>query len=494
MPKQYRAWAPDDSYLFPPSPRDWLDDDHLVYFVLDLVEILDLTEIEASIHAKDARGERPYNPAMMVALLVYAYCVGVFSSRRIARATHEQVAFRVLTGGQHPHHTRINAFRKRHLGALSRLFKQVLQLCQEAGLVKLGHVALDGTKVQANASKHKAMSYGHMNKLEQRLEAEIAELMARADAADAADDARLGEGVDETDIPEELRHRGRRLARLREAKKALEAEARQARAARLRELADGCEERSRTAERERDRKTNATLADKRKKAADELAEQDDDEPPFVTPGGLPKHRPKTEADGTPKGKTQRNFTDPDSRIMEGNGAFVQGYNCQAAVDDEVQIIVAADVTNQPPDAGNFVPMMEQAVVNCGQPPEAATGDAGFWSADVDERCAALGIDAHIATERRKHWDAQPAVTQGPAAEYQDPRERMRHKVRTAEGRAIYALRKSTVEPVFGQVKEARGFRRFLLRGIEAVSGEWTLVCTTHNVLKLYRAGWRPAIA
>jgi transposase len=492
--KQYRAWTPNDSFLFPPSPRDWLDDDHLVYFVLDLVEVLDLREIEATIQGKDPRGERPYNPAMMVALLVYAYCTGTFSSRKIARATQEQVAYRVLTGGQHPHHTRINAFRKQHLGALSRLFKQVLQLCQQAGLVKLGHVALDGSKVQANASKHKAMSYGHMKKLETRLEAEIADLLARAEQADTEDDERLGVGVDEVDIPEELRRRSTRLEKLRVAKKALEVEAKKARAARLRELADGCEERSRTSERERDRKTNATLADKRNKAADELDDEDDDEPPFVTPSGLPKHRPKTEIDGTPKDKAQRNFTDPDSRIMERGGAFEQAYNCQAVVDDAGQIIVAADVTNQPPDAGNFVPMMEQVIGNCGQPPDAATGDTGFWTPDVEIACAALGIEAYVAIERRKHWEADEEVTHGPPPEAAVALDRMRHKLRTAEGRAIYARRKSTVEPVFGQVKEARGFRRFLLRGLDAATDEWSLVCLTHNVLKLYRSGWSPAAA
>ena len=492
--KQYRAWTPNDTFLFPPSPRDWLDDDHLVYFILDLVEVLDLSEIESAIQSKDPRGERPYNPAMMVALLVYAYCTGTFSSRKIARATYEQVAYRVLTGGQHPHHTRVCVFRKQHLGALSRLFGQVLRLCQEAGLVKLGHVALDGSKVQANASKHKAMSYGYMKKLESRLETEIADLLAQAEQADTDDDERLGVGVDEVDIPEELRHRGKRLEKLRAAKKALEAEAKKARAARLRELAEGCDERSQAAEQERDRKTNATLADKRRKAADELDDGDDDEPPFVTPSGLPKHRPKTEVDGTPKDTAQRNFTDPDSRIMERGGAFEQAYNCQAAVDDAGQIVVAADVTNQPPDAGNFGPMMEQVIANCGRPPDAATGDTGFWTPDVEATCAALGIEAYIATERRKHWDAEPEVTAGAAPEHSDARERMRHKVRTAEGRSIYALRKSTVEPVFGQIKEARGFRRFLPRGLDAVTAEWSLVCATHNILKLFRSGWSPSMA
>jgi transposase len=491
--KQYRAWTPDDTFLFPPSPRDWLPKDHLVYFILDLVEMLDLSEIEAFIQTKDPRGVRPYNPTMMVALLVYAYCIGFFSSRKIERATYEQVAFRVLTGGQHPHHTRIAAFRKNHLVALAGLFKQVLRLCQEAGLVKLGHVALDGTKLQGNASKHKAMSYEYMKKLEARLETEIANLLGRAERADAQDDERLGDGVDEEDIPAELQRREQRLTKLREAKEALEAEASRARAAHLRELADGCDERAQTAEVERERKLNETLAAKHRDKAADLSDEDDDEPPFVTPGGLPMHQPKSEVDGKPKDSAQRNFTDPDSRIMESGGAFLQGYNCQAAVDDAAQVITAADVTNQPPDSGNFAPMMEQVSDNCGEPPDAATGDTGYWTSDVEAVCDALGINAYIATERRKHWAAELEVTKGPPPEHANAQDRMRHKVRTTEGRAIYALRKSTVEPVFGQIKEARGFRRFLLRGLEAVTGEWSLLCMTHNILKLYRSSRKPSV-
>ena len=494
--KQYRAWPSlAQSFLFPPSPRDWLCEDHLVYFVLDVVEILDLSPIESVLQAKDARGERPYNPAMMVALLIYAYCTGTFSSRKIARATYEQVAFRVLTGDQHPHFTRINAFRKTHLAAFTDLFKQVLVLCQEAGLVKLGHVALDGTKLQGNASKHKAMSYEYMQELERRLKTEIAELLARAEEADAADDARLGEGEEEEDLPAELKRRTDRLEKLRTTKEALEAEAREARAAHLRELAEGCDERAKGTDDEGNRKLNQTLAQKHREQADKLSERDDDdqEPPFQTPDGLRMHRPKTTADGEPHPKAQRNFTDPDSRIMERGGEFVQGYNCQAAVDDANQIVVGAAVSNLSPDAGNFVPMMKQVIENVGAP-TAATGDTGFWTPGVEEACKALDIEAYIATERRKHRQPEPEVTSGPPPEDADAIERMRHKTRTPEGRAIYARRKATVEPVFGQVKECRGFRRFSLRGLLAVSGEWQLICLTHNLLKLFRAGFVPATA
>ncbi|MCP4869151.1 MAG: IS1182 family transposase [Proteobacteria bacterium] len=479
--KRYRSWTPDQSFLFPPSPKDWLSDDHLVYFVLELVEVLDLGAIECAIQGKDPRGERPYNPAMMVALLVYGYSTGVYSSRKLARAIDEQVAFRVLTGGQRPHFTRVSAFRRNHLEALRGLFQQVLRLCMESGLVKLGHIALDGTKIQANASKHKANSYEHMKKLEERLETEIGDLLARAEDSDAADDARLGTGVDEVDLPQELRRREGRLAKLRQAKKALEEEARKARAARLRELAEGCDERADGAAEPKRQKLNRTLATKRRVEAEALFEHDDDddEPPFQTPTGLPKNRPRTKTDGTPHDKAQRNFTDPDSRIMMSNGAFLQGYNCQAAVDDAAQIIVAEDVTNQSPDAGNLVPMMKQVVGNLGRAPDAATADAGYWASGVDEACAELGVDVYVSTA---------AAPDGPLPEGASPHARMTHKTHTKQGRAIYRRRKYTVEPVFGQAKEARGFRRFHLRGLAKVTGEWSLVCTAHNVLKLFRSG------
>jgi hypothetical protein len=395
----------------------------------------------------------------------------------------------VLTGDQHPHFTRINTFRREHLETFKELFKQVLQLCQRAGLVKLGHVALDGTKVQANASKHKAMSYEYMQALEERLETEIAGLIARANEADDGDDARFGAGQDEESIPAELTRRQDRLAKLRAAKIALEEEAKAARAAHHRELAAGCDERAKETEDAAQKKLNTTLAAKHREQADELDTRDDDDsdPPFQTPGGLPKHRTRTLPDGTPHAKAQRNFTDPESRIMESGGAILQGYNCQAAVDDAHQIVVAASVTNQAPDAGNFVPMMKRVIENVGRAPTSATGDTGFWTAGVEESSAELGIDAYVAVERRKHWDEDSTRTDGPPPADAGPRERMRHKLRTAEGRTTYALRKSTVEPVFGQVKEARGFRRFSLRGLAAVDGEWNLVLLTHNILKLFRA-------
>lgn len=486
--KSYRPWSPDQSFLLPPSPREWLPEGHLAYFLLDVVSELDLTPIESVIHAKDPRGTRPYSPRMMLGLLIYGYCVGFRSSRRIERATYEDVAFRVLAGGSHPDHTRISEFRRQHQAAFHDLFLQVLRLCQKAGLVKLGHIAIDGTKLQGNASKHKAMSHERMVEMERRLGAEIRELIVQAEQADADDDARLGVGIGEEDLPEELRRRQDRLARIRAAKAALEEEARRSRTATLREQAHKARATAATHADETVRKRSRTNAAKRDKAADDLDDGGSGPPPSGS-GDLPRHRIRTRPDGTPDAKAQRNFTDPDSRLMEQGGAFVQGYNCQAAVDDAQQVIVAADLTNQPPDNRNLVPMLEQVRQNCGSPAAVATADAGYWTPDAPSACRDLGTEVYIATERRKHWDRNDSVATGTAPDEEaDPRAAMRWKLRTKQGREIYARRKAVVEPVFGQIKEARGVRRFLLRGLEAAAAEWQLICLGNNLLKLFRSG------
>ena len=286
--KEYRPWAPRQSFLLPPSPLDWLPEGHLAYFILELVEQLDLGEIERAIQSKDARGTRPYSPGMMTALLLYAYSVGLYSSRKIERATHEDVGFRVLAGGEQPYFTTINEFRKTHEGALSSLFVQVLRLCQKAGLVKLGHVAMDGTKVQANASKHKAMSYARMEEAEARLEAQVRELLARAEAVDEEEDARFGEDQREEDLPEELRRREDRLRRIREAKAELEAEAKASRAAALRDQAREARKRAQTEQRQKVRRANRTRAQRCEEQAAEVEQGEADD--FLTPQGLAKHR------------------------------------------------------------------------------------------------------------------------------------------------------------------------------------------------------------
>ena len=335
--KTYRRWTPRQAYLFPPSPEEWLPKNHLVYFVLEVVDTLDLRPIEEAIAKKDPRGERPYSPRLMVALLIYGYCVGVFSSRKLAKATHEDVAFLVLAGGAHPHFTSINQFRLDHREAFTKLFVQGLRLCKRAGLVKLGHVSTDGTKILANASKHKAMSYERMQQEEAQLRGEINELLAQADAADRADDERYGIGVSPEDIPDELSRRETRLARIEAARAELEREAAQARAEQLLENAAGQWERASDASIDAiERTRSATRAAKSEALAAEMAppNDDNDPPPPAVDADLPKHRTPTNAAGVPDPKAQRNFTDPDSRIMMANGAYVQAYNAQLVVDEK----------------------------------------------------------------------------------------------------------------------------------------------------------------
>lgn len=483
--KSYRAWQPEQSFLLPQSPREWLPSNHLAYFILDLVEGLDLSRIDAAIQKKDPRGERPYSPRMMVALILYGYSTGVFSSRRIARATYDVVAFRVLCGGCHPHFTRVSAFRKSHLSALSALFLQVLRLCQKAGLVRLGHVSLDGTKVQANASKHKAMSYERMEKKEEELATEISDLLERAAQIDAKEDSRLGELEDWSDLPEELRRRETRLSKLQDAKAALE---REARAVRRRRLIHQAQRNRKTAQQHSDPIERRKADTRAKRRLDQASKLEDagtstSEPASETSQGLRTHSVPVTRSGRPKPSAQRNFTDPDSRIMERNSQFLQGYNCQAAVDEAAQIIVAHAVTNQPPDCEHLTPMLHQVRSNTGRFPDAITADSGYWRPENEQCTQELGVNAfiNIQTSHRTETD------------YPDsPRARMSAKLQSVEGRTLYARRKATVEPVFGQIKEARGFRRFLLRGIEPVIGEWGIICTTHNLLKLFRSRCRLA--
>ena len=444
--KSYRAWTLDQVMLLPRSLRDWLPADHLVYFVLDVVEELDLSAIERAIQAKEHRGERPWNPRMMVALLLFGYCVGVRSSRRIEKATYQDVAFRVLTADTQPDHSTIAMFRQQHLKALSALFLEILQLCQKAGMVSLGRVALDGTKMKANASKHKAMSYAFLKRRELELQAQIDEMLKDAATTDAAEDALHGRGVRGDELPAELRRKGSRQAVLRKAKADLEAEAKAAREAEV-------------AERE------------------ETLETPPDEPP-----PLPAHRVRHNADGTPAEEAQRNFTDPDSRIMKSGKDFVQGYNAQAVVDEGQQIIVAAAVTNQPPDCQHLPAMIAAVETNLGARPVQVVADAGYYSAENAHFCERMGIDALLSVGRETHQ----ADSEGRSPAAGGPRAAMRERLRSALGQAAYRRRKCIVEPVFGQIKDARGIRTCLLRGIAQVRGEWNLICLTHNLLKLFR--------
>jgi transposase len=484
--KEYRPWVPEQSYLLPPSPMDWLPEGHLAYFVLELVGELDVSRIEEAIQSKDGRGTRPYSPRMMTALLLYAYCVGVFSSRKVERATYEDVAFRVLAGGAHPHFTTVNAFRLEHREALAGLFVQVLRLCSRAGLSTVGHVSLDGSKIAASASKHKAMSYGRMKQEEQRLAAEIESLLFRAEQTDQREDEQYGREERPDDLPGELRHREARLQRIREAKAALEKEAAQARAAQLREQAAGQSERAELAPEAGERKRAATRAAKSRSQADELSGRpdDDDDGGGGAVSGLPSHQVPATPSGEPTDKAQRNFTDPDSRIMVRNGVFLQAYNAQAAV-SESQLVVAHAVTNQPPDAQHLVPMMERVRETCGRMPELLSADSGYVSEANITYCAAHGIDAYLAVRRKGDDDA--SLRRLPMTQARELQWEMHRKVSTPRGRAIYGRRKVIAEPVFGQIKQAMGFRRFSLRGLGKVAAEWAIVCLCHNMLKLRRA-------
>ena len=464
-----KSFLPDQvnqTLLFPPSLHDWLPEGHLARFLVDAVSALDLSAIYASYDEKDGRGQSAYAPAMMLRVLLYGYATGVYSSRKIEARSYEDVAFRYLCGDQHPDHDTIAEFRQRHLEALAGLFTQALLLCEKAGLVKLGHVAIDGTKIKANASKHKAQSYARMGQTEARLKAEIEALLAQAEATDAAEDAQYGKGRRGDELPEELRRRESRLQKIAAAKAELEQEARE------------------KAEQER-AEAEAKLAARRQQ----------EERTGKKPRGREPKVPNPEQ-AKPDPNAQRNFTDADSRIMPdgaNKGSFLQGYNAQAAVDATAQVIVAADVTQETVDNHQLVPMLEQAKENLGRKPDAASADTGYWSeANVsDERVA--GIDLHIATGRDKHQEVV-AMASGPPPQGATVKEALRHKLRTEAGRAVYKMRKAIVEPVFGQIKEQRGFRRFSLRGLNNVRCEWKLVCAVSNLRKLFVSGWTPQTA
>jgi transposase len=451
----------DQTLLFPPSLHDWLPEGHVARFVLDVVSALDLSAIYRSYQDKDGRGQAAYAPEMMVRVLLYGYARGVYSSRKIQARTFEDVAFRYLSGDQHPDHATIAEFRKRHLEALSGLFTQALLLCSEAGLVKLGHVSIDGTKIKANASKHKAMSYKHMNETEARLKQEIDGLLAAAEKMDAEEDAQYGKDRQGDELPEELSRRQSRLKKIGEAKAAMEQEAKekvaQQRAETEQKLAEREEQERRTGKKKRGRKPEPP---------------DDDK-------------------GRPDDTAQRNFTDPESRIMPdgaNKGSFVQGYNAQIAVDSTSQVIVAAEVTQETNDKKQLLPMIALIAANLEQKPEKVSADTGYFSeANVTDE-SVKDVDLYVATGRDKHGVAVE-TSSDPRPLGALPKDAMREKLRTEAGRTVYKMRKAIVEPVFGQIKEQRGFRRFSLRGKENVSCEWKLVCAVSNLLKLFRAGW-----
>ncbi len=463
MARGYLPYDIDQRLLLPPDMRTWLPEGHLALFVLDVVSELDLSTIYGRYAGKDDRGRAGYHPTMMVSLLIYAYCVGKPSSRKIERATYEDVAFRVLSGDRHPDHDSIATFRRTHLDALGGLFGQVLLLCQKAGLVKLGHIAIDGTKVSANASKHKAMSYGRMSEAEAKLDAEVGRLLEEAEKVDQAEDAVHGKGKRGDELPAELARRESRLKKIRAAKAELEAEARAKAEAQAVEASAKLEERARKE------------AETGKKAS-----------------GRPPVAPDPE-EAKPDPKAQRNFTDPESRIMPdgaNKGSFVQAYNAQIAVDGEAQVIVATHVTQQTNDKLQLVPMAQKIVENVGRMADNTSADAGYFSEDAVTQV--LGsTNLLVPPHRVRHGQAD--VPSDPVGEPVSIASRMREKVQSAAGKALYRMRKAIVEPVFGQIKAARGLRRFSLRGLASVGAEWNLIALTHNLLKLWRAPRRLAI-
>ena len=449
MSKTYRPYNPDQQFLMPPSMRDWLPEGHLSYFVSDTIDEMDLWDIERE-YEKSLAGYPPYHPRMMTKILFYAYCTGVYSSRKISKKLEVEVAFRVLAAGNHPDFRTISDFRKQHLPALAAMFKQVLTLCRKAGMVRLGHVALDGTKQKANASKHKAMSYGRMKEESARLESEIAQLLSTAERIDDQEDRELGNDVRGDELPAEFAFRKDRLAKIRQAMSELEADAK----------------------------------------AQETPDPDEHEgdPPGDESSPAKPGRPRKKPIGVPDDKAQRNFTDPESRIMKaGDNSFVQGYNAQAAVDSEYQVIVATMVTKQAADSPHVEDMVARIEGNTGRLPDEMSLDAGYYTDRNVESLEKKNIDVYMPPCRLKHQEYRNAKPE-PVTEQSALRERMKAKVLTDEGREKYGLRKETVEPVFGQTKECRGFRRFSMRGQEACEAEWSLVCASHNLLKLARYG------
>jgi transposase len=448
--KTFRMFDPDQGFLLPPSLDDWLSAEHLARFIAELVdEHLDLSRIRAGY--TEGRGGPPYDPRLMVRILLYGYTIGVRSSRAIETKCVDDVPFRWLAGGVAPDYRAIARFRKRHLSALGHLFVQALALCQAAGMARLGRVALDGTKVRANASKRKAMSYARMSEKEKVLADEVSALLAEAERIDQAEDKKFGKNRRGDELPEELRRRESRLAKIREAKAALEEEARQ----RARAHAEAT-----------------------------AGERGDDEDTAAAKGAAAAEK------ATPKPKAQRNFTDPDSKIMlTGDGAFHQCYNAQAVVDEDHQVIVATEVSTNASDVGNLIPMTQQTAANTGQAPGEVVVDAGYCSADnldqAADYAAEHGTQFYIATGRHRRDDPPPVAPHGRIPKGATGKQRMARKLATKKGREIYARRKAIVEPVFGQMHTLQSAKQLLLRGLDQARGEWLLLATCHNLRKLH---------
>jgi transposase len=465
--KRFRVCSHDQPFLLPPSLQDWLPESHLARFVADVMNELDLSAIYASYERSDGRGLSAYHPVLMARLLLYGYCIGITSSRKIEQATYDNVAFRYLSADQHPDHDTVAAFRQQHLKALAELFVQALRLCQKAGLVKLGNVSIDGTKMKANASTRRSVRYDRISEREQHWRAEVARLLRQAQQTDREEERRLGLDQTANQLPDELANAQKRLERLQQAKAELEQEAQAELKTVLEELPPG-----KRGPRKRSEQTSQPPKDGRQREKDK------------------KRRQRARRNAAAPSR-QYNFVDPDSRVMKDSGerGFVQAYNAQIAVDTEAQVIVAAELTQQPIDRQQLLPMVKTLRSMLETVPATITADAGYWDTTSLKDPAMSGIEMLIAPDSKPHIPGKPLPPNAPRSQEAF---RMREVLATDEGKARYALRQTTVEPVFGQIKETRGIRRFRLRGLLNVASEWKLICATHNLLKLFR--YRIALA
>jgi len=458
--KRFRVCDLDQPYLLPPSLQDWLPDNHLARFIADVCNELDLTAIYAEYERKDGRGLAAYHPLLMTRLLLYGYAKGVTSSRCLERATQEDVAFRYLAANQHPDHDTIANFRRRHLEALKGLFVQALRLCQKAGLVKLGNVAIDGTKIMANASRDRSVPYEKLTEREQYWKETVARLLAEAQQTDQREDELFGEGKKAEDLPGELADAKRRLERIRKAKEELENEAQQ-----MLEQAQ----------------QNFTPRKAGRPSKEEAAKQDQDRQQHQ------KNRARLQrARRNAKSPTREyNFVDSDSRLMmdTGRDAFAQAYNAQVAVDGHAQVIVAAEITQCTNDRAQLVPMVQATCAVTGALPHTITADVGYWdSLSLRDACLSA-INVLVSPDSKPQL---PDAVLPPQVPHTEEAKRMRERLANEPDKQLYAQRKVIVEPVFGQIKEIRGFRRFRFRGLQRVAAEWKLICATHNLLKLFR--------
>jgi transposase len=459
--KRFRVCSLDQEFLLPPSLQDWLPEDHLARFVADLMDELDLSAIYAEYDRTDGRGLSAYHPLLMTRVLLYGYCIGITSSRKIEKATYDNLAFRYLSADQHPDHDTLAAFRQGHLEALAGLFVQALRLCQKARLVKLGNVAIDGTKMRANASTRRSVGYQKISEREQYWQAEVERLLNQARQTDQKEDQRFGVGQPADPLPEQLANAQKRLQRLQQAKAELEQESQEQLQAAMENLPL----------RKRGRPSKAEQANQPAKDRQQREKE--------------KKQRRRARKNAAEPSRQYNFVDPDSRVMKDNGqkTFVQAYNAQIVVDSHAQIIVAAELTQQTTDRQQLLPMVKSLCSTAQGTPETITADAGYWDTSSLLDPSLKGIEVLISPDSKPQ---PPGAPLPPNAPRNEEAIRMREILARQESKARYALRKSTVEPVFGQIKEARGIRRFRLRGLFEVTLEWRLICATHNLLKLFR--------